>query len=628
MRVTVVSLVVLAALLVPCAAFSQTLEDKVQEFTLENGMKFLVIERHESPVFFGGIAFKVGSIYERAGTYGLSHLLEHMLFKGTEVIGTKDYKAEKKFLDQEDVLAEDARSLSIKLEPWRLEYFDKLATETVAAFSDDDRAAAGTNKALEIELLLEKLRAQGRPAELAAIGGLVTEGDTDYFELYLTMKQKEMELYDTMAKHRDLIEKDEFSRIYMQNGSRMLNAGTGNDDTMYFVALPSNRIELWMLVESDRIEHPVFREFYSERDVVMEERRMGENSPGDAMYEAFMSTAYSACAYGNPVIGWMSDLRFMTRNDLEAYYREHYVPNNAVALLAGDVRFDEVKKFAEKYFGPIKRGQDLPALITCEPEQQGERRVVVKEDAKPSLGIGYHVPRTPHPDSYALDMLSAVLAGGGGGGFGGDRGGRTSRFYRNIYEAKGLTREAPSAWTGPGSKLDPLFTIWADPKEPHTLAEVESAIYDEIERIKNEPPSQRELERITNQREAELLRSLGSNIGLAFHVGMAEASRGDWRTILTDLERLKAVTPEDVSRVARTYLTEENRTVGWLVEQAAEGGAEAQEIDIAELMQWVRTLPAEEQHELMTQFQSLDEAGREQLVRALHERMKAEKGRS
>ncbi len=167
-----------------------------------------------------------------------------------------------------------------------------------------------------------------------------------------------MDLYDVMAQHRDVIVKDEFSDIYSVNGERMLNAGTSNDATFYIVSLPSNRIELWMLMESDRLANPVFREFYSERDVVTEERRMGENSPSDVMYETFMATAFDASAYGIPIVGWMSDLPYITRKDLEDYYRQHYGPNNAVALLAGDVRFEDVKRMAEKYFGPLKRVRD------------------------------------------------------------------------------------------------------------------------------------------------------------------------------------------------------------------------------------------------------------------------------
>jgi predicted Zn-dependent peptidase len=403
----------------------------------------------------------------------------------------------------------------------------------------------------------------------------------------------------------------------MNNGSRMLNAGTSNDGTFYFSYLPANRLELFMLLESDRMANPVFREYYTERDVVMEELRMGLNDPEGVLYDSFMSTAYTASQYGVPVVGWASDVSMITRDDLQGYFDRYYAPNNAVGFFAGDVDPDRVRELAERYFAAIPSGEELPALTTREPEQQGERRVVVKQDAKPSLMIGYHVPANPHPDSYALEALQSILSSG-----------RTSRFYKGIYEEQGLTREAPGAWIGPGNRLDPLFTIGADPKDPHTLAEVEAAVLREIERVKVEPVTERELQRVSNQLEASLVRALGSNAGLAFRVGFYAAIRGDWRALLVDMERMKNVTPEDIMRVAQKYFTEENRTVGWLVETESEGGDEGEEIDFRELMMWAQTLPAEEQEELMTQFRTLDEAGREALATKLWERMKAEQSKS
>ena len=276
------------------------------------------------------------------------------------------------------------------------------------------------------------------------------------------------------------------------------------------------------------------------------------------------------------------------------------------------------KKLAKKYFGAIPRGEDLPALVTREPKQQGERRVVVKQDAKPTMMIGYHVPANPHPDSYALSALQSILSGG-----------RTSRFYKGIFEEQGLTREAPDAWTGPGERLDPLFTVSADPKDPHTLPEVEAAILSELERLKTEPVSMRELERVWNQDEASLVRALGSNIGLAFRVGMYEAMRGDWRALLTDMERMKQVTPEDIMRVAQEYFTEENRTVAWLVETESEGGDDGEEqIDFGVIMMWAQTLPEEQQKELMGKFMTLDDAGKEAFAKELWARMKAEQEKS
>jgi len=594
---------------------AQTLEEKVEEFTLDNGMHFLVVERHEAPVVFCAIGFSVGSIYERPGITGISHLLEHMLFKGTKTLGTRDYDEELPYLEREDELAERAREIKLNLAPWRLEFFDARATDLMASLSDEDRAAIGTDRALDLEILVEKLEEEGPTDDMAAVAGLMRVGDTDYFELYVELKRVEMELYDTMAEHRDLIVSNELWETYMNNGSRFLNAGTSYDGTYYFAYLPANRLELFMLLESDRMANAVFREFYTERDVVMEERRMSENDPKEVLYESFMSTAYSASQYGVPVIGWMSDIEMMTRRDLRRYYDAYYKPNNAAAVFVGDVDPRRVERLAEEYFGPIEAGGNLPALTTREPPQRGERRVVVREDAKPMLMIGYHVPRAPHPDSYVLEVLSDILSGG-----------RTGRFYRSIYERDGLTREAPSSWIGPGSRLDPLFLISAEPKEPHTLEQVEAAIYRELERLKAEPVSRRELERVHNQTEAELVRTLGSNVGLAFQIGMYATLYGDWRMLLDDIERRKAVTADDIMRVAQTYFTEDNRTVGWLVEVPSAPGEEEEEIDFQALMEWAQTLPEEERRTLMIKFQSVDEKGRQALAKELWERMKSERG--
>ncbi len=214
-------------------------------------------------------------------------------------------------------------------------------------------------------------------------------------------------------------------------------------------------------------------------------------------------------------------------------------------------------------------------------------------------------------------MLAAILSNG-----------RTSRFYTSIYEEQGLTRSAPDIWIGPGRRLDPLFLVSAEPKEPHTLEEVEAAIFAELERVKNEPVTSRELERVLNQMDAQLVRSMGSNIGLAFTLAMTLSSRGDWRAVMIDMERRREVTPEDIMHVAETYFTEENRTVGWLVETASEAdeGEGEEEIDFRTLMQWAQTLPEEEQKELMLKFQTMSEGEREAFAKQLWERMKAEQG--
>jgi predicted Zn-dependent peptidase len=372
-----------------------------------------------------------------------------------------------------------------------------------------------------------------------------------------------------------------------------------------------------MMLESDRMRDPVFREFYSERNVVAEERRLGENDPEDQVYDALMRTAFQASPYGRSVIGWMSDIQSITRQELADYQRLFYAPNNAVVFLVGDVDPAAVEKMASRYFGRIPAQPTPPPMETVEPEQMGERRVTIEFPSNPEVMIGYHVPTKPHPDAYALDVLQAVLGEG-----------RTSRFYKSIYEEQGLTSESPWVSREPGMKLDNLFTIQAAPKHPHTTDEVEAAIYAEIERIQQEPPTEREIQRVRNRTDANMVRSLGSNFGLAFSLGMSVMFRDDWRAYLEDIEKVKMVEPEDVSRVAAQYLIPRNRSVVTLVkvEETESEGDVPEGIDMKALMQYVRSLPQEEQMELYQRFQAMNEQERMELGRQLMERMKAEAG--
>jgi predicted Zn-dependent peptidase len=381
----------------------------------------------------------------------------------------------------------------------------------------------------------------------------------------------------------------------------MLNAGTAEDFTVYFVYLPANRLELWMDLESDRMDTPIFREFWIERDVVMEERRLADNDPDDVLDEAFNSVAFTACPYKWPVLGWMSDLLTIDRHELAAYHQRFYAPNNATACVVGDVDLEAVRKMAKKYFGPID-AQDPPAPIeTREPEQKGERRVVVEHDANPRLKIGWHKPMYPDPDAVVFDVITSVLSDG-----------RTSRLYTSIYEDQQLTASPPRAYTGPGNRYDNLMVVMADPRHPHTLEEVEQALYAEIDRLKTEPVADRELQRIKNQIDANQIRQLGSNLGIAFTIMMGQLYMGDYRAMFRYYDMIKEVTPEDVMRVADKYLTEKNRTVAWRVQVVPEEKGDQEgpsDEDMmkyrALLMQYIQSLPQEEQMQIFQKFQSL-----------------------
>lgn len=617
-RALPVSVLLVAALLlaVQGIAVAETLKEKVREFQLENGMTFLVVERHEAPVAMMAIAFNVGSANERPNITGISHLLEHMMFKGTEMMGTEDYKKDRKFVEETDLLGDRTIALRKEIGEWRFERFKDLSAQIIAGFTEDENERIGTSVYEQSRLLADKIRVlDPLPDSLALVPGLIEDLGTDYLGLYLEYELAWGEIMKLLDEQREFMKKEELWETYMNNGTRFLNAFTSNDFTIYLAYLPSNRLELFMVMESDRMEYPVFREFWSERDVVMEERRLSENDPDDVLDEAFNSVAFTASPYSWPVIGWMSDLQTIDRKELEAYHRTYYAPNNAMAIIVGDVELKEVEKLAKKYFGPIPAQEPPPAVETREPEQKGERRIIVEHTANPKLQIGWHKPTYGHPDMPVFDVMQRVLGGG-----------RTARLYKSVYEEKKLTMEAPEVETGPGDRYDNLFIITAMPQQPHSLEEVENAIYEEIERLKTEPVTDRELQRVKNLIDAQQIRQMGSNVGIAFTIGIGHLYHGDYTEIFRFYDQVKEVTKEDIMRVADTYLTERNRTVGHRVkieEEGEEGEAEEQ-IDEMVLRAYIMSLPQEEQMAIVQKFQSMrSEAEAMAYARELWERAKA-----
>ncbi len=482
---------------------AQNLADRVVEHTYPNGLKLLMIERHTSPTVAPYLLFKAGSVDETDDARGIAHMLEHMLFKGTKTIGTKDYEKEKVILAEIDRIG------------------DALDLER----SKGDRADAA-----KIEKLESALKAQQEAAKEWIVTG-------------------------------------EYTEIYTQHGSTGFNAGTSVDYTIYTVELPSNRLELWAMLESDRIKNAVLREFYVEREAVKEERRMRvDTRPGGKLYEQFIAAAFTAHPYGMPIIGWPSDIAMLNRRKAEEFFRIHYAPNNSVMVIVGDINIDKTIKLIEKYFGDIP-SQPLPDEVTVdEPRQEGERRIEVEFDAEPQLMIGYHKPTIPHFDDYVLDMISAILSDG-----------RTSRFYKNIVE-EGIAVSANAINGYPGARYNNLFVLNATPRSPHTTVDVEEVIYAQMERLKTEPVEAKEFKRILKQVDAGFIRGLSSNAGMAQQLAFYEGIAGDWRYILNWREMMYKITPEDVMKVAKTYFTKSNRTVGTLVKKQAARTPETEEV--------------------------------------------------
>lgn len=485
-----------ACLLLPLSAWGQGLEEKVREHTLKNGMKLLMVERHTSPTVAAWIRFKVGSVNERSDERGLAHLLEHMLFKGTKTLGTTDYAAEKPLLDKIEATAQ--------------------------------------------EIMAEKAK-QGR-ADAKKIAALSAE---------LAKLEEEAGKYSV---------KEEFFRIYAKNGGTGYNAFTAKDGTTYIISLPSNKLELWGAIESDRMKNAVLREFYTERNVVAEERRRTyEADPDGRLWEMFQATGFVAHPYGQPTIGWMSDIDNLSRTKAEAFLHKYYAPNNAIVAIVGDIDPDKTIALVEKYFGDIPPGTPVAPVSVVEPQQQGEKHLEIVGDSEPSVMIGWHKPGILAPDDYVFDVINMLLTDG-----------RTSRLYKKLVTEKQLATDV-SAFTAPGSIYPNLFLLAATPRSPHTVEEVEKAIYEELERLKNEPVSEKELQRILNRLEYEEIRQMGTNGGLARNLTEYEASTGSWRYMVEHRAKVAKVTPADIMRVAKTYLTGENRVVG-VVTKA--GGAE------------------------------------------------------
>jgi predicted Zn-dependent peptidase len=460
-------------------------EKRMTKFTLANGMEFLVLERHEAPVVSFHTYADVGSVDEARGITGLAHLFEHMAFKGTKTIGTKDYKAEACAMTKMDEAFE-----AIKAERRKGEKADKVR--------------------------LEQLTKQFKEAEQ----------DAQKYMIH-----------------------DQYEEIFTRAGGKGFNAYTSEDATQYIVSLPSNKVELWMSMESDRFINPVLREFYKERDVVMEERRMSENEPYYRLYEEFRAIAYKAHPYGEPVLGHMSDLENMTRTEGQAFFKKYYSPQNLTIAIVGDVNPQEIKKLAEKYFSRIPGGNKPAPVETVEPPQLGERRVTIEDTAQPSVRIGYHRPNINSSDNVVFDSISKILGIG-----------RTSRLYKSLVKEKKIAVRAGADF---GRRKYPgLFVIYVEPAKGHTPDECEKAVYAEIEKLKTEPVSAEELEKAKVRSRADVIRQLDSNPALAAKLTFYEVLTGDWRNLFRQFDKINQVNAEDVQRVAKEYFVTKNRTVG------------------------------------------------------------------
>lgn len=470
-------------------------EKKVTEFTLANGLHFIVAERHQAPVVSFHTYVNVGSVDDPSGETGLAHMFEHMAFKGTDTIGTRDWPAEKQALEAVETA------------------YDKLQAE----------------------------RDKGPKADEAQL-------------TYLESQVKIM-----IDRAQALVQPNEYTRVLEENGAVGLNASTGPDSTDYFYSLPSNRLELWFLMESQRFLHPVFREFYKERDVVMEENRMRvESSPQGKLLETFAATAFMAHPYRNPAGGWPSDIADLRRGEAEAFFAKYYVPSNMVMAIVGDVNPAEVKTLAEKYFGPMQSRPRPPLVHTQEPPQTGPKQAEVTSPSQPLAIIGYKRPDQYDKDDPVFDVIQLILSSG-----------RTGLMYKDMVQEKKLALDVEAASTYPGGKYANLFVFFMVPSLGHTTQENLKELDELLARFESQPPTSEELARAKTQVRASLIRRLANNAGLAELLASAYMNYGDWRKLFTQVDDLNKVSAQDVQRVATEYFTANNRTLTYLIPGAA-----------------------------------------------------------
>ncbi len=488
------SLSPLLALLVAAAPLAaQTIP--VQEHVLKNGLKVLLVERPGQATIGTAWVAHAGAANERPGITGAAHLLEHMMFKGSNVIGTTDIVKDRELDAKQDAVYAE---ISKELDTLR----DKQLRGEIADMHDPKARSPR----------LQKLQD---------------------------------ELSTLVKAQQDLLNKGEFDVVYTEIGAPNTNAFTSNDVTAYILTVPANRLEFWAWMESDRLNTPVFREYYAERDVVNDERRLGEARPTGKFEEAFESLVWQAHPYSWPVVGWTSDISTITRAELTDFFKRNYAPNNVTLSLVGGFKASEVLPLLERYFGRIPANPaGAPVLRTMEPKQVAPTRMVAEADTAPAARVVWKTTAQAHKDQYALDLLGGVLSGASG------------RLNKALVLDQKLALNAFSSHNP--QKYGGTFTIMGTASQDRTPEEVEKALLAEVERIQKAGISEEELQKAKNQVIAGLYRGMGDNLGLATALAHADAISG-YQTLLETPKLTHAVTRADVQRVAQMYLTPEGR---------------------------------------------------------------------
>jgi predicted Zn-dependent peptidase len=456
--------------------------------SLSNGLKILIVPDTNVAVVSCRLYYFVGSMYEGPGTTGLSHMYEHMMFKGTKRLNTTDFTKEKKWLKKIDSVD-------------------------------------------------------------ALIGQLNNSGVSDTSPSYKALKN---EIFGYMQKEREYIKKDEIWELYAGNGGTNLNAWTADDMTAYIVTLPKNKVELFYWIESDRMQNPVLREFYSERDVVAEERRMRyDNQPVNRYEEYLNSMFYMAHPYRLPTIGWMSDIQAYTIKKLYDHIHKYYTPDNAIIILTGNIDPSGAVKNIRKYFGGIPRAAEpKQEVVTREPAPLGETRFTVRDNAEPRIDVLFHIPGYPDNDLYKLDVIENILSG------------RSGRLYNRLVTKDNLCTDA-----GASNEIrlhNGCFQMWAVLKKGSDPAAVEKILNDEISRLSSEKPTTTEMLRIKNNIRMSFTSNLKSLEGLSDRLAWFQRL-GNWKDMIEYPDRIMNIKAEDIPDVTAKYLKTDCKVIGLLL---------------------------------------------------------------
>ena len=500
MRFALLGLLLAMALPVAQSQDLKSFEQKITTKVLPNGLTLVICERPDAPVFSFSTFIDAGDVNDPSGESGLAHMFEHLAFKGTSQIGTIDYAAEKVALEK----VETANN----------------------AYEDEYLKAVGRDPKKLVELKKAFLDAQ--------------------------------------AEAHKFVIPNQFTDVAERNGATGVNAGTGLDQTVYFWSMPENRLELWAWLESGRLSDAVPREFYKERDVVIEERRMRTDSnPIGRLVEQFLSTAYVAHNYGRSGIGWPSEVSQINATEAMEFHKKYYVGANIVVAVVGDVKASEALPVLEKYFSRVPAGPKPEEMTTVEPKQFAEKTVAIREATQPFYLEGYHRPDFRDPDAAVYDAISDILSNG-----------RVSRLYRSLVRDQKIAAGAEGFSPFPGDKYPGLFAFFVIPLPGHTPAEMRDALHKEIDKLKAADVSDEELAMFKTRTRADLLRGLADNQGLANSLAQYQTRYGDWRELFLQLDKVDKVTKADIRRVANQVFVASNRTGAWIETEATAADAQ------------------------------------------------------